>query len=251
MRSLLFVVSLLSALAAACGGTTATIEDAPGGGDATRGTSVDGGARSKSAGDGGATGCPTQATPPSNVGDGPPPPPRAAVVFDVRNESAQTIYVVNDDGEREMLAIAKGGAALRLSLPATSTCGTSTLPLHPTRFLFAVPPGATRTAARWDKTYLTGAGKLCVVCANQGRPELGIDFVDQYTSVDAAPGAYTAKLSVLTSLPAGCAPASDGFHCPSWPGASALTARIRTETASVPVREDGPNASEEHVVVTF
>jgi hypothetical protein len=112
-------------------------------------------------------------------------------------------------------------------------------------------PGETRTVGSWDKKDVVSAGKACVDCKAQGRPDLGFQLVDQYSSVDVAPGTYTAVVKVLTTLPAGCTPAADGFHCAAWPGASALASSIRSSQASVPVADSPADGTDQHIPVTF
>lgn len=250
MRTTLFVLVSL----AACGGSSASIDD-PSAGDKSSSGSGSGSGASSSGGSGGSSsagsGCPSTKSGTAQIGDSPAPLPRSRVVFDIVNNGSQTVYVVNDDGEHEMLDIASGAAKLRLSAPPTISCGKSLAPLHPSRFLYAVAPGETRTVGGWDKTIIADGDKVCVACKDQGRPDLGVQLVDQYTSIDAANGQYTATVKVLTALPAGCTPAAQGFSCASWPGASALASSIRSSDVAVSIGAEPLDRADQHVTVPF
>ena len=237
----------------ACGGASSTpIDDLPNGnGDKSSSSSSSSSSSGGSSGSSGAT-CPGASKQTRTaIGDGPAPPPPLVVTYDVTNKSGQVLYVVNDDGEREMLEVTRGAAPERLTPPPALVCGANLTPIHDRRFLFAVAPGETRSIIGWNKTVIAPVGKACTVCANQGRPDLGVELNEQYSSADAASGTYTVAVKLLESLPPECtAVGASGFTCPGWPGAAALAGRIRTSKISVPVA-NGPRTGEEHVAVSF
>lgn len=247
---------LVLLVVAACGGQSATSIDGPGRDDTTIGK----GDESSSGGHGeGATeacGVATKTLTPLPGGGGPPAPlPRVQVLFDVFNSGDQALYVVNDDAEHETLEVARGGATQRITAPSPLVCGAAWKVIHNDRTLIAVAPGERRSTGPWDTSVVVDGGKLCVACASHGRPDLGVELVDQYASVDAPPGVYTATVKVFSALPPGCTPnpgSPTSFHCAAWAGLNAAPGGTRSSQVSVTVEgPGGAGPNEQHVTVRF
>jgi hypothetical protein len=244
------VVLFLSFLTA-CGTSSVFIPDATKNSDDPSGGGHGHGADASASDE--ASTCPptTKSEAPTTIGEGPAPARPATVQFDVVNTTSAPLYFVNDDGGElyEMLDIAGGGTKLSLSMPeAMFICAPPAI--HDRRFLSVIAPGETANASRWSQASWVSIGKQCVVC--QTGPDPIYNYAEQYGSVVAAPGTYTATIRLLDALPSGCQPAADGFSCPSWPGIDALAAHVRSSNVDFTTTSpEGWSPDDQHVAVRF